>query len=261
MSDFFANGWTVFPPEPSVNDWVQHALIDARRALNDPHMQQWYQCANTWFVGLEALNNDPQGRVGASLPLTGRGVNFATKICGGWSPLHRAQVSGVFPGYPKPRAGESDAAFRYRRNRDAAHVDGVLGIGVPKRRFVHEPHAFILGIPLTETDSYAAPLVVWSGSHVIMKQAFMKAFADAGSTSLNQLDVTEVYQSARRQVFETCERVVVHGPPGSVYVVHRLALHGVAPWGETAKAAPEGRLICYFRPPMPGGVRAWVDAD
>jgi hypothetical protein len=53
---------------------------------------------------------------------------------------------------------------------------------------------------------------------------------------------------------------VVHGPPGCAYLLHRLTLHGVAPWDASAQAAPEGRLIAYFRPPMPGGARAWVDA-
>jgi hypothetical protein len=257
VRDFDRTGWTVFPPEPAVTNWVRHARQDAMRALSDPDLKQWYQCEGTWFVGLDALDNDAAGRIGASEPLSGAAMDFLAGRFGGLLPLHKGQMSGVFPGYPRPRVGESDAAFRYRRDRDAAHVDGVMGIGAPKRRFVQEPHAFILGLPLSEATADAAPLVVWEGSHLIMQAAFAQAFADHDPAALESLDVTDAYQAARKAVFETCARVVVHGAPGSAYVVHRLALHGVAPWASTASSAPEGRLIAYFRPPMPGGAAVW----
>ena len=32
---------------------------------------------------------------------------------------HKAQLSVIFPGYPKPRAGDSEASFEYRLKRDA----------------------------------------------------------------------------------------------------------------------------------------------
>lgn len=259
VRDFERTGWEVFPPEPAVSDWVRHARVDAARALADPALSHWYQCEGTWFVGLDALANDAAGRIGASGPLGGAAMDFLAGRFDGPMPLHKAQLSGVFPGYPKPRMGESDAAFRYRRDRDAAHVDGVIGIGAPKRRFVQEPHAYILGLPLSEATADAAPLVVWEGSHLIMQAAFARAFAGHDPASLVDLDITEAYQAARKAVFETCARVVVHGAPGSAYVVHRLALHGVAPWAATASSAPEGRLIAYFRPPMPGGVAPWVE--
>lgn len=260
MTAFFDTGWHIFPPEPKMHIWATHARQDALRALKDPALQHWYQCEGTWFVGIDALENDAAGRVAGSDALSGAAVDFVTEHCGGWPQLHRAQVSGLFPGYPRPRDGESEAGFRFRLKRDAAHVDGVLGQGQPKRRFVQEPHAFVLGLPLTEADRTAAPLVVWEGSHVILQKAFQRAFAQAGAEDLSRVDVTEVYQGARRDVFETCPRVVVHASPGAAVLVHRLALHGVAPWAPGAKAAPEGRLIAYFRPPMPGGARAWVAA-
>ena len=72
------------------------------------------------------------------------------------------------------------------------------------------------------------------------------------------MDVTEIYQAARREVFDTCPRILLHGPPGTVSLVHRLALHGVAPWMPGADAREEGRMIAYFRPPMRGGVAAWA---
>jgi hypothetical protein len=260
MNAFFEKGWQVFPPEPTVTAWAAAARQNALRALADPALAEWYQCEGTWFVGLDALDNNSAGRVADSAPLSGAAVDFVSVFCGGWPALHRGQVSGVFPGYPRPRAGETGAGFRYRLKRDAAHVDGVIGVGTPKRRFVQEPHAFILGLPLTEADPDAAPLVVWEGSHRIMQKAFQAAFAVAVGADPAEIDVTEIYQAARREVFDTCPRVPVHGPPGSAYVVHRLALHGVAPWVAGSKAAPEGRLIAYFRPPMQGGARAWAEA-
>jgi hypothetical protein len=260
MSAFFSRGWAIFGPDPKVADWVHHARVDALRAVGDPACAHWHQCEGTWFVGLDVLDNDRAGRVAAGPPLSGAAVDFIAENCGGWPALHRGQVSGIFPGYPRPREGESEAAFRYRLKRDAAHVDGLIGRGEPKRRFIEEPHAFILGLSLTEATAEAAPLVVWEGSHEIMRAALGRALAGVPAKEMQRVDVTEAYQDARRRVFETCARVAVHGAPGAALLLHRLALHGVAPWAEGAEAAPEGRLIAYFRPPMPGGVRAWIDA-
>jgi hypothetical protein len=261
MNDFQQKGWTVFSAEPRVEEWAVAAQAAAVRALNDPELDRWYECRRTWFVGLDALANDDTGRVAGSAPLSGSAVDFIADTCGGWPALHRAQVSAVFPGYPAPRDGESDAGFRYRLKRDAAHVDGVIGIGTPKRRFVLEPHAFILGLPLTAATAEAAPLVAWEGSHRIMSDAFRTAFATMPDGPAEDIDVTDIYTHARAHVFETCRRVILHGPPGSAIVLHRHILHGVAPWAAGARAAPEGRIIAYFRPPMPGGARAWAEAE
>ena len=70
--------------------------------------------------------------------------------------------------------------------------------------------------------------------------------------------MTEIYQATRREIFETCERVEVHCRPGQAYVVHRLALHGVAPWADGAEAGPDGRMIVYFRPEI-GGPQDWLN--
>lgn len=260
MSSYADLGWQVFEPEPSVVTWAAAALPHARRALSAPEMSHWYQCENTWFVGLEALQNDALGRVGDSGPLTGRVVDFIAGSCGGWPALHRAQVSAVFPGYPRPRVGENDAAFRYRKNRDAAHVDGIIGKGQAKRRFVEEPHAFVLGLPLNEAEAGAAPLVVWERSHHVMRRALQARLDATQGADLSTVDVTEAYQQARRECFETCRRVELHTPPGGAILLHRLALHGVAPW-QSGASADSGRLIAYFRPPMAGGVAQWIGAD
>jgi hypothetical protein len=244
-----------------MTEWVRHARVNALKAVSDPAHAAQYACEGTWFVGLDVLENDAVGRVGGSAPLDGVAVEVARSDLGHWPDLHRAQVSVVHPGYPRPRDGETDAGFRYRLNRDAAHVDGVIGLGQPKRRFVQEPHAFILGIPLSEATAEAAPLVVWDGSHHIMRRSFAQALGDCPPDQMSGIDVTDAYIAARREVFDTCTRVVVHAPPGGACLIHRLALHGVAPWGPDANAAPEGRMIAYFRPPMPGGVAAWIAHD
>ncbi|MBE0554438.1 MAG: hypothetical protein IH625_12180, partial [Rhodobacteraceae bacterium] len=42
-------------------------------------------------------------------------------------------------------------------------------------------------------------------------------------------------------------------------LMHRLCLHGVAPWADGAIAAPEGRVIAYFRPEL-ASVADWLTA-
>ena len=114
-----------------------------------------------------------------------------------------------------------------------------------------EFHGFILGVPLTEADPGAAPLVVWEGSHRVIARAFRAVLDPVAPEHWPETDLTEAYHAARREVFETCPRVAVHAAPGEAYLVHRLALHGVAPWEEGAEAAPEGRMIAYLRPEVP----------
>lgn len=258
--DFWEQGFAVFAPEDATLTWAAQARLAGLEAVADPALAQWHQCEGTWFVGLDALPNDAAGAVqldtGQSAPLAGTAVDFATAECGGWPALHRAQLSVTYPGYPRPRAGETEAGFRYRLNRDAAHVDGVLGVGTPKRRFVREPHQFILGIALSEASAEAAPLVIWEGSHRIMHRVFAQALA--GADRPEEVDVTDVYVAARKICFDTCKRVEVPLPVGGAVLLHRMALHGVAPWQPQAHAAPEGRMIAYFRPEIEGGAAAWV---
>jgi len=256
---FWNRGWVGFGFDPGVRDWADHARRAGRTALNDPRLAHWHVCQGTWFVGVDALDNDAVGRVAGSGPLGGPAVQFITAHLGGMPALHKGQVSVVWPGYPRPRDGEDGPSFRYRLKRDAAHLDGVKPVGPDRRRRIEEPHAFILGLPLTKTDPGAAPLVVWEGSHRIMRRALTAALTGHDPSEWGQVDVTEAYTQARREVFETCPRVVVHALPGEAYLLHRLVLHGVAPWEEGANAGPDGRMIAYFRPPLSGGVRQWLD--
>lgn len=233
-------GWARFPADPATLAWARAAAEAGAQALEDPALAHWYDCENTWFVGVDALPNRADGSVGG-VALQGPAIDALSPL----PPLHRAQLSVIFPGYPRPRQGETEAAFRYRLNRDAAHVDGLLAEGEGRRRHLREPHAWILGLPLSHSAPGAAPLVVWEGSHRIMARAFARAFAGHDPEDWGRIDVTDIYHEARREVFQTCPRVTLHARPGEAYVLHRLALHGVAPW-----TAPDGppRMIAYFRP-------------
>lgn len=105
----------------------------------------------------------------------------------------------------------------------------------------------------------ASPFVIWDGSHEIIRSSFREAYADRSPDSRGDLDMTGVYHAARRRIFDACERVEVAAAPGEAYLVHRLALHGVAPWKEAAQAGPDGRMIAYFRPEI-GGPADWPEA-
>ena len=123
--------------------------------MTDPAHAQWLDCEGTWFIGVDALDNGPGGEIGG-VPFAGPAVD----ALGALPPLHRAQLSVVFPGYPRPRAGESAAGFAYRRDRAAAHVDGITLEGPEKRRMVTEPHGFILGIGLTVGSGVAVAGII-----------------------------------------------------------------------------------------------------
>jgi hypothetical protein len=199
-------------------------------------------------VGLDLLPNDATGRVGGvDLPWADLGL-----VC---EPLHRAQLSTIHPNYPQPSIEESATAYAFRLNRDAAHLDGLLPIGANRHRMVKEPHAWILGLPLNVSD--ASPLVVWQGSHLILQEALREAFAPYPPATWGDVDVTQAYTAARRRIFETCPRIALPVRPGEATLLHRLTLHGVAPWAAGATAPPEGRIIAYFRPLM-GSVQDWL---
>ena len=166
----------------------------------------------------------------------------------------------IYPGYPKPYDEESETAFGYRLRRDAAHVDGLLPVGDARRRHLMERHAYILGLPLTDCGDDASPVTIWEGSHHVMRKAFERALGGTSQEEWDRLDLTDIYQAARRDVFETCTRVTVPARPGEAYLVHRLALHGVAPWQAGAAAPEAGRMIVYFRPEWPMLSDAWLAA-
>lgn len=260
VGEFLQRGWAHCPAEPSVARWVAAVAPVARARVSDPaERAQWLHCEGTWFVGVDSLPNDASGDVGGAGPLAGAAYAAACALYGDLA-LHKGQVSVIYPGYPRPRQGESAGAFRYRRDRDAAHVDGLLPEGPERRRMLKERHAYILGLPLSATGPGASPLVVWEGSHEIMRRAFGRALRDLPETRWADVDLTDIYHAARREVFETCPRVILPAAPGEATLVHRMALHGVAAWQEGAEAPDEGRMIVYFRPEWPAGTRDWLEA-
>jgi len=249
-------GWVALPHDPKIAAWAAAAHAAACVVTADPAQQQrWLHHGATWFVGVDALPNGPDGGIG--------GVALA----GDWrglvrmpGQLHPAQVSVIHPGYPGRDPADTDAAHRFRRDRDAAHLDGLLAEGADKRRHLREPHAFVLGLALTATSAGASPLVVWEASPAIIRAAFVAVYAGISPDRWGDVDVTDAYQAARARVFADCRRVVVHAQPGQAVLVHRLAIHGVAPWDSTAKAPPEGRMIAYFRPIL-ADPAAWLATD
>lgn len=256
---FFALGWCRFPHDPLIANWVNGALASARASLHDPAQAKWLRYQQTWFAGVNALPNSEQGEVAASGPLRGIAIDFIAAQLGlqgfAWD---RAQISVCYPGYPQPMAGESPAKARYRRQRDAAHVDGLLPEGPERRRHLREHHGFILGIPLVEFNADASPFVVWEGSQQIMRDFFTARFDGLSPDRWGEEDVTEIYHQAREQAFASCKRVEIHARPGEAFLAHRLVLHGMAPWRAGAEAGADGRMICYFRPD-PFGPEEWLN--
>lgn len=239
-------GWRKIGPHPAIASWAGAAHPRALRALGAT--DQPLRCGGTWAVGLDLLPNAPDGSLGeVPLPWEVLGLDPCA--------LHPAQLSTVYPGYPRPSTEETEAAFRFRLNRDAAHLDGLLPVGPERQRMIKEPHAWILGLPLTASD--ASPLVVWEGSHRVIQAALRAALSGADPSHWGDLDITAAYQAARAEVFRRCQRVEVPGAPGEAVLLHRHLIHGVAPWAEGASAPPEGRIVAYFRPLM-ASVRDWL---
>lgn len=243
------DGVVVFEHDAGVARWAGAAAELAVRTLADPALRAaQMRHDDTWFVGVNALANAADGSV-ADVPLAGP-----------WQPhvgpvpeWHPAQLSVVYPGFPGRDPQETDASFRYRTLRFAAHVDGLLAEGDARRRYLREPHAFILGLPLSDTEQ--APLVVWPGSHRVMGDAFRAAIADQDPL---QVDLTDAYHAARRRVFDTIAPRRIAARPGQSVLLHRHLLHGVAPWPQGAEGPPEGRMVAYFRPQF--GAQDWLSA-
>lgn len=206
------------------------------------------------------LENDGSGALADGCPIAGDAVDFVIDTLGlpdsGWD---AAQISVIYPGYPKPADGESEAAFRFRVRRDAAHVDGLIPRGEGRARHLCEHHRFILGIPLGPATVDTSPFVVWEGSHRVMRASFAAALGSRPAAEWDQVDLTQIYHAARRRVFESCRRVALWGQPGEAYLVHRLSLHGVAPWRERSDDYARGRSVCYFRPPFDDPA-SWLSA-
>lgn len=240
-----STGW-IRVAHPDLLVWAKAARPVARAALA-VHPDRW-RAGGTWQAGVDALPNDAEGALaGADFPWHALPLTPA--------PLHPAQLSTCLPGYPRPDG--DDAAHRWRLARDNAHLDGLIPEGPLRRRYIREPHAWILGLPLTEADPGASPLVVWEGSHRVLRTALLAALAPHPPETWSDIDITDAYVQARRLALATCPRRELPARPGEATLIHRLILHGVAPWAEGARAAAGGRIIAYFRPLLPS-VADWL---
>ncbi len=258
IDEYCTRGWIRFPFDRELLEWVARTLPIARGAVTAPENAIWHVCEGTWFVGVNALPNKSDGSVEKGIPLRGMAVETVAELGFPIDRWDRAQISVIYPGYPRSREGESEAAFAYRRDRDAAHVDGLVRVGPDRKRMLREPHAFILGIPLTEAGSGASPVVVWEGSHEIMRRALGEILCSTPVEDWPEADLTEIYHAARHEAFRRCRRVPVCARPDEGYLIHRLALHGVAPWEQGAEASDDGRMIAYFRPLLDGPMSDWI---
>ncbi|MEO0667122.1 MAG: hypothetical protein AAFZ99_04345 [Pseudomonadota bacterium] len=232
------DGFAVFAPTEAGRRWAEAARRAAVRISAQPGVRvQNLRHGQTWFVGVDALPNAADGAVGG-VPLDGAWRSDVPDV-----PLHRAQLSIIYPGYPGRDVDESEPNHRYRRVRCAAHVDGLLPVGPGRRRYAQEWHAYILGMPLNA--SRQAPTVVWPGSHRVMQAALRDAIGDRDP---RDVDVTEAYHAARNDVFQRCDPVPLHAEVGGAFLLHRFALHGTAPWEGPVAA---GRMVAFFRPEFP----------
>ena len=238
-------GFVQFDRTDEVATWAAEARKVAGDVLGAP-APDMQRHGGTWYVGVDAIPNDAAGTLNG-MPLRGPWEGMVPGL-----PLHPAQLSVVYRGYPARDAGTNDAAHSYLMKRDGAHVDGLLGDATS--RYLRDPHAFVLGIALT--DAQACPLVVYAGSHDIMREAFMVAYAGMPPMMWADMDVGAIYRDARAEVFECCERVELPMTAGQSVLLHRMTVHGIAPEG--AKKVPaEGRMMAYFRPQMPD-LKAWL---
>ncbi|MEO1563974.1 MAG: hypothetical protein AAFR98_11105 [Pseudomonadota bacterium] len=254
-----AMGYQVFDHDEDLLRWVNAAAPIARDLAANPDLQdQWLRHGHTWFAGVNVFPNDATGSWPGGPSLSGASVEAARALCPFEIAWDTAQISIPYRGYPKQDAGESDANHRFRKNRDAAHLDGLLPVGPNRRRFMQEFHAFVLGLPLNASPKEAAPLVVWEGSHTVIQDWLRSTLAVYPKEQWKDVDLTDTYQEVRRHIFDTCPRVTLSVLPGSSYLVHRFALHGVAPWDDALAGPMDGRIIAYFRPHWRGDLQHWL---
>ena len=255
------NGWVKFKYDAKLYDWLKTVSREVFSEIqNHDNRNNWLRYQGTWFSGVNVLKNNIQGAVVGGLRLDTDSSRWALEKFNvkeiKWD---KGQVSVCYPGYPKPAHSESLAAFKYRLKKAAAHVDGLHPIGKEKIRKLKEQHAFILGIPVTLSSKKASPLVVWEGSQKIVKHYFKKSLSNVDPNDWGNIDLTTLYHQARREIFQSCRKVEIHATPGESYIVHRMALHGVAPWDGRAKADKDGRVIIYFRPEVKFSKMGWLN--
>ena len=236
-AEFDRDGCLRFDATQSSLAWARAARSAAITVSQHPATQAAnLRHGRTWFVGVDALPTSRTGEIGG-VELNGPWDAYLPST----KPLHPAQLSIIYPGYPQRDATQSDANHRYRVERFAAHMDGLLPTP-GQRRAASEFHAYVLGIGLGGCT--AAPTMYWPGSHHILGYAMREAIGDGDP---QDFDVTEAYHAARKEVFAKIAPVALPCAFGASFLLHRFTLHGTAPWGD-APSVEEGRMIAFFRP-------------
>ncbi|MDC0948600.1 hypothetical protein OAS86_04570 [Gammaproteobacteria bacterium] len=248
IREFEREGFAIVPFCSQTAGWVESLRPMITRSLSEPRRGTQWRHGETWHLGINQLDNDPFGAVAqAGVPaLTGHPwAALQALFPDAALALDRAQLSTVLPGYPRFDGTESEAAWRYRVIRDAAHVDGLLKDQGGRRLL--ELHDIILGLPLDDAAVERSPTVVWRGSHHMMRDAFRRALAELNPERWSQYDLETIYRETRSRVFEGCERVPIIAEKGCAWLIHPLALHGIAAWQGMVRDAP-ARTVVYFRP-------------
>jgi hypothetical protein len=96
-AQFAAQGYLRFPFAPEIARWAEAARGAGVSTLSDPAHAHWWRHRRTWFVGVDALPNDPEGIVPGGPPFSGAAIDFIRRDLGFTGAWHRAQVSACFP--------------------------------------------------------------------------------------------------------------------------------------------------------------------
>jgi hypothetical protein len=81
----------------------------------------------------------------------------------------------------------------------------------------------------------------------MIRAVFAQAFDGVPEAEWHEIDMTDIYKASARGLRDLPEARGT-AAPGQCVLVHRHAIHGVAPVGRGRRAAPDGRAIVYFRP-------------
>lgn len=254
---FQTKGWAPIEETDALLNWCSEIRPHAEARINDPELRsEWLRSGGTWFVGANVLGNTEFAQIDDSSPLPIHLRGILDQIIGvEGSDVGPGQVSTCWPKYPTQDEEETDASFRFRQKRDAAHLDGLKAEGATRDRYMREFHSAILGIPLQDAEQGAAPFVIYEGSHHIIADMLANAYSGIDSEDWADVAVTGAYTAARRKVFDICKRVEVTADLGGAYIAHRFAIHGMAPW-----AGPNGpkRTVLYFRPYWNADLKGWL---
>ncbi len=258
MLDYCNKGYCRFARDERLVSWIDSISSAAEAILADPAHSHWWRCGGTWFAGVNILDNDAQGKYRDSLPLQGAAFDFMQSHILPHIPrcniLDRAQISVCTFGYPQKDSNDNDEiGYNFRKNRDAAHLDGLLKEN--NLRFLREYHGYILGIGLNDVDEDSAPVVIYEKSHLYIKEWLSSHFKNTNEPWDN-IDLTESYKTIRHEILQSCKRICLPLKKGEALLLHRFSIHGTSPWLSSATIP---RKLAFFRP-ITTNRKKWLQA-